>query len=145
MLKLPDIHGALRHLKMYPKERAQGLGICGNLEILLEPHYSGSGDGESLYHLLCGLVGACAQSWSGYSGDELYPVAARDEYGFESEPLGNLWENPKRLELLDHLLELTKSKAKFPFLEFFSLCRSNPELHEDVIDEFVNHLEEGLS
>lgn len=46
------------------------------------------------------------EAWWSFNGDYLYPVDGKYEF-YNSE---DLWENPKRHELLDHLIEWFKER-----------------------------------
>jgi len=70
-------------------------GICGNLRIM-----TGRWDEYNLCEKLC-------DKWPGRSSETCYPVGGYDEF-CEEELNGTMWNNPRRLELLDWLIEETK-------------------------------------
>lgn len=45
--------------------------------------------------------------WSGFSGHPVYPVGGKDEYHFSDS---DLWANPERHGLLNHLIEWFKER-----------------------------------
>lgn len=84
-------------------------GICGNVDIYF---YNANEDDELALRELNNLLIEYMRESTGATVTpgslcQLYPVGGKDEYVEESDD-GTLWDNPKRLALLDWLLENCK-------------------------------------
>ncbi len=121
VMTLSEIHAEFVRL-LNPNERFSSNGICDNHRFL----YS------------CQLVAACAQSWPYFSGNDRYPVGGFAEFE-EGVEFAKLWENPCRLNLLKHCIELTSSFEVFP-LEEFENQLANYGLLRGQIAEIVEEL-----
>lgn len=100
-----ELHRALVAVKTGPVDRLHG--ICGNVGAKL---YARRWWREWLapYNMCLHELGNLVTAWpSRHPTQPLYPVDGLVIYGYEAS-IGTLWENPRRLALLDWLIEETK-------------------------------------
>lgn len=85
---------ALSHIRLYGPRTLCG-GLCVNLEELIDEF----GGDCTLYVVARMAMG----EWPEHSGEDLYPVDGVSNYKAQEER-GTLWDNPKRWDLVDFLL-----------------------------------------
>lgn len=95
-----ELHTALCAVKA--EERVGNVGICRCVRIELYDVFTYEGDIESAMWYLTEAILA----WPKRFNDRAYPVGGYDEY-IDEDKAGTIWQNPRRLELLDYLIEQT--------------------------------------
>lgn len=105
MVKIPspyreELHTALCAIKA--GQRLEGTGICRSVRAALGEAFTYENDIESaMTHLTEAM-----EAWPESIGDKYCPVGGEAEYIKESI-CGTIWQNPRRLALLDYLIEQT--------------------------------------
>ena len=95
-----ELHTALCAVKA--GHRRPSCGICNAVMRELCKVFSYEGDLESAEMYLSDAM----LSWHKSFEDINYPVGGYDEY-IDEIKAGTIWQNPRRLELLDYLIEQT--------------------------------------
>ena len=119
-MTLSQIHDRL--LEIQAGIRQSHLGICSQI----------------MYSRSCILVEALAMSWPTRNPETYYPVDGADEF-YRTD---NMWQNPRRLALLQHCIDRTKSVDVFP-VEDFRRCLTDEysgyeERNEQEIQELLS-------
>lgn len=84
---------ALKQMRTHAPRRDQG--ICGNLRELM---------GDTDFCILASDLRDIMEVWPETTGDRFFPVEKRERY-IKAAKDRTLWENPRRIALLDWLIK----------------------------------------
>lgn len=99
-----DVYKALKSLKEDGPAMLV-VGICSNLDHKLS---------EQDRYIPSNFLFRAFEAWPDFSGDVFFPVDGEDAYWEDDE----MWVNPKRLQLLDYLIEYFKELDRYDGDEF---------------------------